>query len=199
MKIIDVIQGSPEWHAARCGIPSASNFDKIITREGKPSKTITKYMYQLAGERVAGKAVDSYQNASMLRGIEMEDEARKLYELITGSPVTQVGLCVTEGKSIYCASPDGLVKKDGLVEIKCPEIQTHVSYLINGGLVEDYFQQLQGQLLVTGRKWVEIISYYPGLKPLLIPVERDEKFLTMLKASLEVFCAKLNDLAERIK
>jgi len=199
MRIIECVQNSPEWFAARCGIPTSSNFDKIITADGKPSKQRQKYLYQLAGERSAGKAEETYQNAAMLRGIEMEDEARKLYEVITGGTVIQVGLCITEGKTIYAASPDGLFKDDGLVEIKCPLIYTHVSYLLNGGLVEDYFQQLQGQLLVTGRKWVEIMSYYPGLKPLLVPVNRDEKFLKALKIELEIFCGELEEVTAKIK
>ena len=199
MKILDVVQNSPEWFAARCGIPTASNFDKIITAKGEPSKQRTKYLYQLAGERIAGKSEETYQNATMIRGIEMEDEARKLYEVITGGEVVKVGLCITEGKTIYAASPDGLFKEDGLVEIKCPLITTHVSYLLNGGLVEDYFQQLQGQLLVTDRKWVEIISYYPGLKPLVIPVNRDEKFLKALKVELELFCSELEEVINKIK
>ena len=199
MKIIQCIQGSSEWFAARCGIPTASNFDKIITAKGEPSKQRIKYLYQLAGERITGIAEETYQNATMLRGIEMEDEARKLYEVITGGEVVKVGLCITEGKTIYAASPDGLFKNDGLVEIKCPLISTHVSYLLNGGLLEDYFQQLQGQLLVTGREWVEIMSYYPGLKPLLIPVDRDEKFLKALKVELELFCIELDEVVNKIK
>ena len=199
MKTLDVVQNSPEWFAARCGIPTASNFDKIITAKGEPSKQRIKYLYQLAGERITGIAEETYQNATMLRGIETEDEARKLYEVITGGEVVKVGLCITEGKTIYAASPDGLFKDDGLVEIKCPLISTHVSYLLNGGLLEDYFQQLQGQLLVTGRKWVEIMSYYPGLKPLLIPVDRDEKFLKALKIELELFCIELDEVVNKIK
>lgn len=199
MKILDVVQNSPEWFTARCGIPTASNFDKIITAKGEPSKQRTKYLYQLAGERITCKSEETYQNANMLRGIEMEDEARKLYEVITGGTVVKVGLCITEGKTIYAASPDGLFKDDGAVEIKCPLISTHVAYLLNGGLVEDYFQQLQGQLLVTGRKWVEIMSYYPGLKPLLVPVNRDEKFIKALKVELELFCSELDDVTNKIK
>jgi len=198
MKIINVQQGSEEWFTARCGIPTSSNFDKIVMTNGKPSKQRDKYLYQLAGERVAGKQAETYQNATMIRGIEMEAEARQLYEVITGGNVEQVGLCITEGKAIYAASPDGLIK-DGLVEIKSPLIHTHVSYLINGGLVKDYFQQLQGQLLVTGRKWVEVMSYYPGLKPLLVPVDRDEVFLKALQVELEVFCGELDELAKKLK
>jgi len=199
MIIIDCIQGTPEWFAARCGIPSASNFDKILTTDGKPSKQRIKYLYQLAGEKTAGKQEETYQNAAMLRGIEMEDEARKLYEIITGESVFQVGICVTEGKAVYAASPDGMVGEDGLLEIKNPLIATHVSYLLDGKLPMDYFQQTQGQLLVTGRKWVDFVSNYPGLKPLIVRVERDKEFLKALEIELEVFCSELAEIISKIK
>ena len=72
MKIINCIQGSPEWFQARCGIPTASGFEKILTASGKPSKQREKYLYQLAGEKVTGKPEETYQNGAMKRGTEME-------------------------------------------------------------------------------------------------------------------------------
>jgi len=199
MKILDCIQGTPEWFAARCGIPSASNFDKIITTTGKPSTQKQKYLYQLAGEKITSKAEETYQNAAMQRGIEMEAEARQLYALITGKEVTQVGLCMTEGKSIYAASPDGLVNENGALEIKCPLIATHVGYLLNNILPTEYFIQTQGQLLVTDRKYVDFFSYYPGLKPLIVRVEPDKKFIKALQIELEIFTEELDKIVNKIK
>jgi putative phage-type endonuclease len=195
MKIIDCVQGTPEWFSARCGIPSASNFDKIITMDGKPSKQRTKYLYQLAGERLAGKPEETYTNGAMQRGKELEAEARKLYQIVTGNEVQEVGFCLAEG---YGASPDGLVGQDGSLEIKCPIISTHVGYLLEKVVPSDYFQQTQGQLLVTGRSWVDFVSYYPGIKPLIIRAERDEKFIAALKTELVNFCEELNDISNRI-
>lgn len=199
MRIIECNQGSPEWFAARCGIPTSSNFDKILTIEGDLSKQREKYLYQLAGERVTKTAEEPYQNSAMERGKALEDEARKFYEVLTKKTVKQVGFCVTEGATVYGASPDGLIGKDGLLEIKCPLMSTHVSYLLKGVLPPDYFQQTQGQLLVTGRKWVDFISYYPGLKPLLIRVKPHNQFISILKATMGIFCSDLDKLARRIK
>ncbi len=199
MKIIECQQNTPEWFSARCGMPTASNFDKIITTEGKPSKQREKYLHQLAGERIIGKAEETYQNGAMLRGQEMEDEAREAYQFMSGNEVSQVGLCVMEGKTIYAASPDGLVGNDGLVEIKCPIISTQVNYLLKNVLPTEYFQQVQGQLLVTGRKWIDFLSYYPGLKPLLIRVKPDEKFLKALRVELELFCEELDEVVKKIR
>lgn len=196
MKIIDVVQNSKEWFAAKCGIPSSSEFDKIVTTKGEPSKQRQKYLYRLAGETITGISEESYQNETMLRGKEMEFEARKLYSLISGKKVQEVGFCLAEG---FGASPDGLVGKNGVLEIKCPIISTHVGYLLENKLPIDYWQQLQGQLLVTDREWVDFCSYYPGMRPLIIRVKRDKKFIGILEAELKKFCVELKQIVRRIK
>ena len=196
MQIIDVIQNSPEWQEIKLGVPSSSNFDKIVTVDGKPSKQKEKYMFKLAGEKVSGMITESYQNFAMQRGIEMEEEARQLYQLLNSVEIETVGFCLAEG---YGCSPDGLVGQEGCIEIKCPLPATHVGYLLDNKLPTDYFQQVQGQLLVTGRKWVDFMSYAPGIKPLIIRVERDDKFLTTLKAELGLFCKQLSEIIEKIK
>jgi putative phage-type endonuclease len=199
MIIENVIQGTPEWLKERCGIPTASNFDTIITTKGEPSKSRTKYMYQLAAERITGVKEETYQNGIMQRGIEMEAEARCMYELITGNTVEQVGVCYPDEKKLCGCSPDGLIDKDGAIEIKCPTSAVHVGYLLEGVLPMTYFQQLQGQLFVTGRKWVDFFSYYPGLKPLLIKVLPDEKFIKALRVELELFCGELDEITKKLR
>lgn len=196
MKIIEVQQGSPEWYKARCGVPSASAFDKILCIDGKPSKQRTKYLYQLVGETITGIPEETYTNGTMQRGKEMEAEARKLYEIVTGETVQEVGFCLSKG---FGASPDGLVGEKGLLEIKCPALATQVGYLLDNTLPNDYFQQTQGQLLVTGREWLDFVSYYPGMKPLIIRVTPDKEFQEALKTELAKFCAELKELVKKIK
>lgn len=196
MQIIDVVQGSPEWFAAKCGVPSASNFDKIITTKGQPSKQRAKYLYRLAGETVTGTQEEGYQNGAMLRGQELESEARDLYTIISGQKVKEVGFCLADG---YGASPDGLVGDVGLLEIKCPSMAVHIGYLLANALPVDYFQQCQGQLLVTGREWCDFVSYFPGIKPLVVRVQRDEGFLRTLEVELEVFTKELAELVKKIR
>ena len=98
----------------RIGIPTASNFDKIVTMKGEPSKQKQKYLYKLAGEHITGVPEDTYQNAVMSRGTEMETEARNLYEVIKDEAVQEIGFCVNG--EVGC-SPDGLVGEGGLLEI----------------------------------------------------------------------------------
>lgn len=196
MKILECAQYSPEYWSARCGVPSASNFDRIVDASGKPSKQRQKYLYQLAGERITCKAEETYQNAAMLRGLELEAEARSFYELTNDVTVQQVGFCMNE---IAGCSPDGLVGEDGGLEIKCPLMYNHVGYLLDGSFPTQYFQQVQGSLLVTGRKWWDFLSYYPGLKPLVIRVTPDRKFQEILKVELDAFCKSLGEVVEKIK
>jgi putative phage-type endonuclease len=192
-------QGTKEWRDARGGIPTASAFDMLITSKGDPSKQKQKYMYALAVERVSGVVEEHYQNENMKRGIAMEDEARKLYELMTNNTVEKVGVCYPDKKKLFGASPDGLVGDDGLLEIKCPTAPVHVEYLLEGNLPTTYIQQTQGQLLVTGRKWVDFMSYYPGVKPLIIRVFPDVTFIKKLRVELELFCKQLDEVVEQIR
>lgn len=198
MIVLDHEQRSPEWFEARCGVPSASYFDKIVKMDGSPSKQRKKYMYKLAGEFVSGVAEESYQNAAMMRGTELEPEARGLYEAITGKQVQEVGFCIEDHRRYGC-SPDGLVGEDGAIEIKCPNIATHVGYLIDNKLPSDYFQQVQGVLLVTGLAWCDFVSYYPGLNPLIIRVKPNKGFLKKARKELDIFCGELAEVIEKIK
>ncbi len=197
MKIINCEQRSEEWYEARLGIPTASNFDKIITLDGKPSKSRKKYMYQLAGEKCAGQIEPVFQSYAMQKGIDSEPWARKFYELTRNKEVIEVGFCLEDGGK-WGASPDGMIGNEGLIEIKCPLVATHVEYLINNELPSEYFHQVQGQMFVTGREWTDFISYFPGLRPLIVREEAHGIFQKALKKELELFCEELNEIVKYI-
>ena len=187
-------QGSPEWFAARVGIPSASVFDKLITSKGALSTSRQKLIYKLAGEKVFGEKEEGYTNGAMQRGIEFEPEARALFELITDLEVKEVGLCYYDDRKDRSCSPDGLMEaeKKGL-EIKCPELATHVEYLLGNKLPTKYFAQVQGSLYITGlEKWY-FMSYYPSMKPLIVEVERDEIWIAKLDKALNDLVIDLDD------
>jgi hypothetical protein len=194
MIILDVEQGSPEWDDARVGIPSASIFDKLITSKGALSTSRQKLLYKLAGERALGAKEEGYTNGAMQRGIELEPEARALFELITDLEVEEVGLCYYDERKDRSCSPDGHIikEKEGL-EIKCPELQTHVEYLIGNKLPTKYIQQVQGSLYITGLERWHFFSYCPGMKPLHIIVERDEIFIANLSKALDDFIVELDE------
>lgn len=190
MIILDVPQLSEEWFAARVGNPGASSFDKIVTSRGEPSKQYKTYLYGLAAEILSGQKIETYQSAAMQRGIELEAKARQFYEFANDAEVEQVGLCYRDEDKKYHCSPDGLVDGGGL-EIKCPTAPVHIKYLVNGKLPTEYVQQVQGSLFITGKDYWDFLSYYPGVKSLLVRVEPDLKFHAKLHEALEKFCDEL--------
>jgi putative phage-type endonuclease len=198
MIILDVEQRSPAWFKARCGIPTASSFDKIVTSKGEPSKQAQKYMYQLAGERVTGIAEETYMNATMQQGIDREAEAVEFYELTKDATVQKVGICYKDEEKKFSCSPDGLVGDKGLIEIKCPLISTTVGYLLSDDMPSDYVQQVQGNLFITGREWVDFLAYYPGLRPMMICAMRDEVFIKKLETALIEFCQQIETIVKKI-
>ncbi len=197
MKVLDFPQCSPEWYKARRGIPTSSEFDKIITSTGKSSTQRTKYMYQLAGERLGGIVDVGYQSFAMLQGKEREDEARSLYELVR-EPVKQVGFCLSDcGR--WGASTDGLIGDKGVFEMKNPIISTHIGYMLKKEEIPtEYFCQTQGEMFVTEREFVDFLSYVPGLPPVIVREEPNDTFQRLLKKELEVFCAELDELVKKL-
>lgn len=184
MLVHDFEQGSPEWFQARCGIATASEFSKIITTTGKPSTQREAYLNTKVAELLAGGEVEKWEgNQWTERGNELEANAVAYYEFINDAECKPVGF-VTDDERTYGASPDRLIGDDGLLEVKCPAPHTHVSYLREGKLPTNYFIQVQGQLLVTERKWCDFISYHPKIKSFIVRVDRDEPFIDRLRQSL---------------
>lgn len=201
MIILDNIkQNTPEWDAAKIGVPSASAFEKIFTSTGKISGQRDKYLQQLAREKILGRKENGYSSASMQRGHEFEGEARSFFSMINDVNVEQVGLCYLDERKDRSCSPDGLMisEKEGL-EIKCPELAAHYEYLKEGKLPTKYFVQVQGSLYITGfEKW-HFLSYYPDLKHLHIEVERDEIWIAKLSKAVDDFVVDLNELYNEMK
>lgn len=198
MIIHECIQGSAQWSRLRMGRPTASCFDRILTAGGKPSTQAQGYLRHLIAEMIMRRPLDSPKTSWMERGTEMEGEAAAFYELLNDVELQSVGFCTTDDGTIG-ASPDRVVQGDeGLVEIKVPAPQTHVGYLLYRDVDKDYRVQLQGQLYVTGRQWVDIISYHPEMPPAVVRVERDEEYIEKLAAALAAFCQCLAAERERL-
>lgn len=197
MIIIDCVQGSEEWKQARLTVATASEFKKIITPTGKVSTQADAYANQLLAELMVGKPIESFESPWMARGKEQEEAAALAYEVIYDVKAEKAGFCKSDDGRIGC-SVDRLIGDDGLLEIKVPAPHTHVQYLLDATVDRDYYPQIQGQLLVTGRKWVDWMSYHPEMPPVVIRVYRDEAYINamigLLKIFADVFDAKRNRL-----
>lgn len=197
MRIIDDIdQLSSEWFEIRAGRPTASCFDQILTPTGLSSKQAKKYMYTLAGERITRKKEETFQSQAMLDGIEREEKARLYFELVMDMEVKQVASCIHDSELFSC-SPDGLMENTG-IEIKCPKMSTHVEYLLGNKIPTKYIPQVQGSMLITGYNHWYFMSYYEGLKPLIIDVPRDDSYCAKLKIELEEFYKELDAVTKRL-
>ena len=204
MPIIDNSeQGSDAWHVARLGMATASRFTDVLAKTRSGYSTSRKnYAVELALEIITGTRQDFYQSSAMAWGSETEPVARLEYELITGNEVEETGFWKHDLLPIG-ASPDGLVNKDGLLEIKCPNSATHLETLISGKVPRQYIAQVQGQLLITERDWADFVSYDPRMpenaKIKIIRVERDEEFIKELIYELEEFVKEVDEQVQFIK
>jgi hypothetical protein len=197
MQIIDVDQGSPEWLAVRLGIPTASNFSKLITSDGKKSTQADGYLNTLVAETLMGQPGESFTTDWMQRGTELEPAARAWYEFQTDADVQQVGF-VKLDSGLAGASPDGLTVAGGL-ELKCPKAETHVSYLRSNKLPASYVQQVQGCMWICERDTWDFASYHPLMPALLITVQRDDKLIASLVAAVEEINERKSEILEHIR
>ena len=196
-EILDMEQGSKEWFDARIGSIGGSSISSVCAK-GK-GKMRTNLLYRLAGEILSGETYIGYKNDNMEYGTEMESEARKCYEDEEFVTVDEVGL-IRIGHRKHC-SPDGLVGKDGLIEIKCVIPSVHIATIISDRIPTEYQKQIQWNLFVSDRGWADFISYCPKIydKSLYIKrTARDEKLIGEMDAEANKFISELDEIVCRI-
>jgi putative phage-type endonuclease len=180
----EIAQGTPEWLKARLGCATASRANDFCAAE--TTAAYQNLLWQLVAERETQIVEEAYVNADMQRGTEMEPIARAAYEAHTGTFVTQTGFWLHPTIPFFGASPDGLVGDDGLIEIKCPRTSTHLRYRSENKAPTQYKRQMICQLLCTGRKWVDFVSFDNRV--------RDSKQLVIVR-----FEPKQSDLDEMLE
>jgi putative phage-type endonuclease len=196
MIALDIPQRSAEWYEARLGIPTGSDFGRIMTAGLKPSTQAEVYQNKLVAEWYTGEPEENYVNEAMQRGIDLEPDGIAAYEFATDKEVEPVGFIYMDEDKLVGVSPDGLCGSHG-VELKCPLPSTHVSYLLADGLPAAYTGQVQGSMYVTGLEKWDFVSYCPGFPPLIITVDRDEKWQSAFRPLIEGFIEGM--LAKREK
>lgn len=200
----DAPQGSPQWHALRLGIPTASNAHKFITpAKGELSKQRTDFGHRLIAERILRESFATSVDHLpwIIEGKEREDEAAAAYSVIRDVEVVKVGF-VAHDSGRYGCSPDRLVLTDGVrgaAEIKSPTEPVHVGYLIDDGPGTDYKPQMQMQMLVAELEWIDFFSHNPRCPPLLKRFYPDAEFQKKLAAALDQFCDELDEQEARVR
>jgi hypothetical protein len=198
--IHDVEQGTPEWFAARSGIPTASEFHTVLAkgRDGAASITRKKYLYQLAGEIITGAVADGYSNAHMERGKSMEAEARDAYDFLTNEPLTPIGFMSDAEKGAGC-SPDSLVGNSGLLEIKTKLPALAIEAMLRGDFPPEHKAQCQGALWISERDWIDLAIYWPGLPLIRYRAIRDEEYIHDLANAVDRFNQELREVVARVR
>lgn len=184
----NVEQNTEAWLMLRVGIPTASDFERILTpKKFERSRQADDYMFRKIAEWINGKPIyeEQYQSRYMEHGVEYEDKAVAAYETLMEVETAAGGFWTIDSGMAGC-SPDRMVGDDGILEIKCPALSKQVKAFFLG-VEADHLCQLMGQLWITGRQWVDVYSYEPRLMLPPKRVARDEKFISKLAEAVNEF------------
>ena len=190
----DVEQGSEEWRALRCGILTASEMRLIITPTLKSASNDKEraHLYELLGQRITGYVEPGYISDDMLRGHDDEILARANYSEHY-SPVTECGFVTNDDYGPMIGySPDGLVADDGLIECKSRRQKFHVETILHNEVPAEYMLQCQTGLLVTGRKWLDFVSYCAGMPMFVKRVFPDAQIRAAIAAAAIDFVHRMH-------
>lgn len=202
MNILEHEQGSEEWHKSRLGAVTASNFAKVMTtKTHKRSSDV--YIYELAAEIYSGEDQSTFNgNEHTERGNTQEEDAILYREFTFDEEWERSGLCLSDcGR--YGASPDAINReqKKGL-EIKCPELKTHIKYTHGGVVPKEYLHQVYGGLYVTNYECWQFESYHKDAESFKITTyATDESYLKWAEAftrTLKEFLSDLDDIVDKM-
>ena len=197
-------QRTDEWFQARLGKVTASKISDVLAKIRTGEAAVRRnYKMQLATERLTGQKTDSYINQAMQDGIDREDTAREIFEIVRDIKVEQVGFIDHPTIKMAGASPDGLLPDNGVLEIKCPIETTHTTNLLERVLPSRYVSQVQWQMACTGAEYANFVSYNPNFEPKLqliyIHVERDNDYIAMLEEEVTTFLTEVDDVINQLR
>lgn len=197
----DCPQREVEWFRLRAGKVTASELDNLVTgefkeRSGEMPRT---YMCKKAAELWQGHALPSFTSFATEQGNIKEDEAVPWFRFEYPEYNVHFAGFVESDDQLSGCSPDALIGEDGGLEVKCPNAETHVKYLIDGVLPKDYVPQVHCSLYVTGRPWWIFLSYRRGFPPFVLKVQRDESICAKIDAAVKKFSASLKEAIATIK
>jgi len=205
MDIVDVEQGSDEWKAERCGKVTASRIaDMMAKTKSGWGASRSNYRAELVIERLTKSPAEKFTNAAMAWGTEKEPEARLIYELMHDVEVRQVGMIRHATIAYTLASPDGLVGSEGMIEIKCPQSNTHIDTLLSGTVPSKYLYQIAWQMACAGPQieWTDFVSFDPrmpaNMQMFVARVDRDNALIAELEREVPLFLAEVQDTVDKL-
>lgn len=202
---VEAVAGTPQWHAARRGVLTASRVADALAvlKTGKPSESRRKLMFELLAERMTGFAADHYVTPAMQWGIDNQAGAIAEYEAETGEIVGPELFVLHPEIDWLGATPDGLVGSDGLLEVKCPTTPKHLAWVMAAEVPAEHRPQMLCQLACTRRKWVDFVSYDPRVKGksrlFIVRFAPDAADIEKLEAGAREFLAELQAMSEQLE
>lgn len=192
-------QGSQEWLDIRLGKLTASRIAMLYSGV----KTYRRLKRSIVIERITGEREPFVTNEAIEWGVSTEPLARAAYEMAKNVEVDLVGFVPHEYVDGFGCSPDGYVGTDGLIEIKCPNTNTHLTYIQEDKPPKKYIPQMQAQMAVTGRAWCDFVSYDPrveqDLQLFIKRVERDDQYIADMVHKATVFLASVDRSVKRFE
>lgn len=202
MKIYEVTQGTAEWLRLRVGKITGTRLKDLMAKDN------LSLVDEMIAENVSGLVENSFVSPAMELGIIREPIARQLYEETSNNKVSEVGFVTSDKFDFVGCSPDGLIKEDGNyiggLEIKCPGIKSHVKYLRQQQIPNEYKYQVYNYFLCADSiQWLDFVSYCPEFKskPLFIhriTRQEIEQELYILEVQIEKFWKKYNEYLTQI-
>ena len=196
-------QGSDSWFKHRLGIITASNINTLVTGKGKPAKNekMRQYACKIAAERAFEFMEDNFQTFQMMRGHFEEELAREIYN-DTFEEVIQCGIIRREIEGVLVgASPDGIVLRDGGIEIKSRIPKFQFETIIADKVPDEYINQIQMTLMVSGRKWWDFVQFSNGMPLFVKRVFPDPERQALIVTAIVEFEAEVQkvllDFAEK--
>lgn len=196
----EVIQGEGDWFKSRLGIPTASEFGKIITPK---TLQFSKQSHDYALQKIAEIMTQQTQGVThptyhMERGKIMEVEAGDAYEFIKNVRLDRGGF-VTDDNGWFGASTDRrIIEQNAIMEIKCLDAKNHIAMLLKPEIDPGYIPQIQGQLMLYEADYCVHWIYHDLLPPVEIIIEKDPKFQEALLEALHRFRSMMNEMIEKL-
>jgi putative phage-type endonuclease len=210
MNALGIYYPQPEWYQARIGLITSSKVSAAITKRQKGGThdlaPRRKLKFQMLAEMSTGQTMEHFVSQAMDWGVEQEPHARQEYQYRTGKDVEQLGIVMHPTNPRAGATADGWVAPNGILEIKCPNTDTHWEYLFSEAIPSEYLDQINWQMACCGPEieWCDFVSFDPriedeDMKILIIRHERDEKRIAEMESAVDEFLSEVVEMFEQIK
>src|SRR5581483_2906116 len=204
IETFDCEQRGEDWYALRLGLVTASVLSAVMAGS-EERRMRSKLLYRLAAEKITRQPMETFSNDAMARGVALEPEALEHYAFTRGVELERVGFVRRTmrkfgGDIVVGCSPDSLVGKDGMVQIKTMQPDLLVELVDNGRFPSEHRWQCHGELCFSGRRWCDLMVYWPGFpNPPSWRIERDESTCRQIENEVEKFDWELRELVKRIE